>query len=222
MSSVIGLGKYVTDKKRHATLNKLLGTLGVKMKRRIYLMTLLLLIIKPSFADEYFPFVEFTCIPEANYLKVSAEGFYNIGAYKKETEVVEAIEKRSTLHYVGWNNPLKKSCTVNGKRIEVELNYRKPQARGECGGEERGALQITIDGLKVIDGARFHSECFTSSVKTIDFSTIQYGHFKVCGRYTERKPYKNKNVCAGVHLRKVKEGEPVNVEALLKKFSADY
>ncbi len=192
------------------------------MKNKIFFGLLLTLISNIGFTDEYFPFVEFTCIPEANYLKVRAEGFYNIGAYKKDSDIVKAIEQASTLNYVGWERPLNKSCTIDGKSIRVELNYRQPQARGECGGEERASLKVSIDDFVVIGGARFHSECFSSSVKELDFSTLQYGLFKVCGRYTERSPYKNKNVCAGVHLKNLDRTSPVDIDALLKEFAADY
>ena len=154
------------------------------MKNKLLLILILTIISKTSVADEYFPFVEFTCIPEANYLKVRAEGFYNIGAYKKETEIVKSIEQKSNLTYVGWQYPLTNSCTIDGKSVQIELNYRQPQARGECGGEERASLKVTIDGLVVVNGASFHSECFTSSVKELDFSALRHGHFQVCGRYT--------------------------------------
>lgn len=188
----------------------------------VIILTISTLISKIVIADEYFPFVEFTCIPEANYLKVRAEGFYNIGAYKKESDIVKAIEKKSSLNYVGWNNPMSKSCAVGGRKVQIDLNYRQPQAKGECGGEERATLKVSIDGLAVLDGASFHSGCFTYSVNELDFSSLQYGHFKVCGRYTERKPFKNKNVCAGVHLKKVENAAPVNIEDLLKEYAVDY
>ncbi len=181
------------------------------MKNSLLVLALLILSIKSSIADEYFPFVEFTCIPEADYLKIRADGFYNIGAYNKDLDVVQAIEQKSNLNYVDWQNPFRKSCVLGEKSVAIELDYRRPQATGMCGGEERASLSVSIDGLRVIEKARFQSACFSYAIDELDFSSLSYGYFKVCGRHTEFKPFKNEHLCEAVNVKGLEKSGPIDI-----------
>ena len=187
------------------------------MKIQLLVLILALFSSKAVIADEYFQFVEFTCLPEAHSLKVRSEGFWNISAYPKESSTVKAIEEKSNLNYVDWKSPLNKTCTISGKTIGIELNYRQP-SRGACGGEERAQLKVTIDGVTFIDRARFHSECFSYSVHSLDFGSLRYGSFNVCGRYTNSDTNNKKDVCSKVLLNK--PTKPIDFEKLFKEASS--
>ncbi len=170
----------------------------------------------PSHSDEYFKFVETSCIPEANYFKLSSEGIYNIGAYKRDSPVVVAIERQSPLNFVSGGDVFETTCMINKKVIGVELDYRKPRTKGECGAETRAALNVSIDGELIINNARFHSSCFSYTVSQIDFRDLIYGRFKVCGRYTNRSPYKKSDVCSNINLSSLK-GESLDVGKLFEE-----
>lgn len=192
------------------------------MKKVILLLVILPLITKTAVADELFKFVEFTCIPEANYLKVRAEEIYNIGAYNEDTDVVRSIEQQSNLNLVSHRIPFNESCTIAGRSVQIELNYREPQPRGECGAELRALLRVSIDDNLIIDGVNFHTLCFPPSITELDFSKLEHDIVEICGLHRIQKPFKDKNLCGEINLGWFENELPLDVDALLQRFSEDY
>ncbi len=182
------------------------------MMIKILVLSLLVLFFNSSFAEVY-KLVDFTCIPKVSYFKVRADGFsIDKHLLRGEHGEIKEIESNSNLNFVDWLNPLRKSCSINGIDIRVELEYQKPRS-GRCGAAENADLNLFFDDKKIIERANFDSMCSSPySIQELNFEYIKKGWFEICGYYDEDGPYGDNYLCSTIHLNKVKNDLPINIK----------
>ena len=109
-------------------------------------------------ADEFFPFVRLTCLPQQDYAEIETLGLWNIAGDSGNIPPSLAADGLHDLSKVA-EKPLICDLPLGAVRIKL-TRYHAPQATGMCGGVEDADMQVTVDGMVVADAKSTHGGCF--------------------------------------------------------------
>src|SRR5438477_1212763 len=131
----------------------------------VCLVALLMLPIgRAAYADETFEIVHIKCSPTTNTVQITPFFAYNINALAKnennDTEWRSVAEKKvlrrgDSTFYLG-EGVIRAECKLAGNDIAINIKYNKPSARGQCGGNPIGFLNVTENGTSLIKGEVIH------------------------------------------------------------------
>src|SRR5712692_2787312 len=138
------------------------------MNRRVVLLLGTLSILgfaRQGYCDEIFKILHIQCSRKIETLQITPFYAYNAMAFEKnennDTEwkpVVEnkVLRREDSTFYLA-EGEIRARCSLRDRAIAIQIRYNKPSARGQCGGNPVGFMNVTENGAPIVEGEVVHN-----------------------------------------------------------------
>ena len=128
-------------------------------------------------ADEYSKMVKITCAPAVGIFELQATGNANIGDFGWHGSQPE-IEKLAKENGLFLSGRIDQSCVIPTHHIRVQINYREPRPKGNCGGNPGAELNAWVNDINVLNNVPFAESCHDTSIYFLKFDA---NYITACG-----------------------------------------